>query len=53
MQDLALTPVVPKDDWKKAQRLIAKGWARLGFKAGDFFIFPSEKLVLEMPVGDA
>ena len=48
-KDLAMVPVVPKRDWKDAQRMIRQGWGRLGFKAGDFFIFPSEKLIASFP----
>ena len=42
---MRMVPVVPKRDWKNVQKMIRQGWGRLGFKAGDFFIFPSEKLI--------
>ena len=37
----------------KAQKLfgkgVTKGWAKLGFKCGDYFVYPSEKLMSELP----
>ena len=46
---MRMVPVVPKRDWKNVQKMIRQGWGRLGFKAGDFFIFPSEKLIASFP----
>ena len=44
-----MAPIVTKTDWKKAQNLVRKGWQRLGFKCGEFLVYPSEKLLDSMP----
>ena len=47
-RDTAPLQEVPEpgaNDWKKAQRLVIKGWQNLGFKWGSNFVFPSEKLI--------
>ena len=48
-QDIALVPVPKKEDWIKAQKMLKRGWQFLGFACGDSFVFPSEKLLAEMP----
>ena len=48
-KDMAVLPIVPREDWKKAQVLHKKGWGKLGFKIGEKFIYPSEKLFDDIP----
>ena len=41
--------MVAKEDWKKGQKLHKKGWALLGFKSGGYYVYPSEKLLNDLP----
>ena len=45
LKPCAIAPEPTKKDWKKAQKMIEKGWVNLGFKHGDSYVFPSEQLI--------
>lgn len=46
---IAEVPTVRAPTWKKAQKLLEKGWANLGFKLNASYVFPSEKLIAMIP----
>jgi len=41
----AMVPTVPMEDWKKAQKMVADGWCKLGFKLNNSNILPSEAMI--------
>ena len=44
-----MVPPVSAKHWKKAQVLVQKGWPNLGYKCGNCFVFPSEKILQDLP----
>jgi hypothetical protein len=46
---LAIVPPVGQKVWMSAQTLVRKGWQNLGFKMNNTYVFPSEKLLDDLP----
>ena len=47
MKPLAMVPKPDLGVWKRAQRLVDKNWFALGFKYGDYYILPAERMLKE------